>query len=257
MLHRFSRSELLIGSEGLEKLYKSRVAVYGIGGVGSFAVEGLARAGIGNFILVDYDDICLTNINRQLHALDSTVGQPKVDLMKERIHQINPAANVEVFREFYAPDKSDKLIPEDIDYIIDAIDNVTGKLDLIKKAYSKEIMIVSAMGAGNKLDPTAFEVADISETSVDPLARVVRRELKKYGILRGVKVVYSKEQPLIPREVEVNCRNHCVCTNKEAVSNCALRRQIPGSISFVPSVMGLILAGVVVKDIIGIKDSKN
>lgn len=252
MLHRFSRTELLIGPEGLEVLRKSSVAVYGIGGVGSYTVEGLARAGIGRLILVDYDDVCLTNINRQLHALQGTVGQPKVDLMKERILQINPKADVITFREFYTPEKSEELIPQGLDYIVDAIDNVTGKLDLIKKAESKGIKVVSAMGAGNKLDPTAFEVADISETSVDPLARVIRRELKKAGISRGVKVVYSKEQPLIPKEIEGNCRNNCICTNKDAVSNCALRRQIPGSISFVPPVMGLILAGVVVRDLLGI-----
>lgn len=252
MLHRFSRTELLIGPEGLEILSKSSVAVYGIGGVGSYTVEGLARAGIGRLILVDYDDICLTNINRQLHALQGTVGQSKVDLMKERVLQINPKAEVITFREFYTPEKSDELIPEGLDFIVDAIDNVTGKLDLIKKAKDKGIQVVSAMGAGNKLDPTAFEVADISETSVDPLARVIRRELKKAGISRGVKVVFSKEQPLIPKEIEGNCKNNCICTNKDAISNCALRRQIPGSISFVPPVMGLILAGVVVRDLLGI-----
>lgn len=252
MLHRFSRTELLVGPEGLEKLNNSKVAVYGVGGVGSYTVEGLARAGVGHLVLVDYDDVCLTNINRQLHALQGTVGQSKVELMKERVLQINPKAVVETYREFYTPEKSEELIPQELDYIVDAIDNVTGKLDLIKRGHEKGIPVVSAMGAGNKIDPTAFEVADISETSVDPLARVVRRELKKFGIARGVKVVYSKEQPLTPREIEGNCKNHCICTNKEAVSNCTLRRQIPGSISFVPPVMGLILAGVVVRDIVGI-----
>jgi len=252
MLHRFSRTELLIGPEGLEKLAGSKVAVFGIGGVGSFTVEALARSGVGHLVLVDYDDICLTNINRQLHALQSTIGRPKVELMKERVLEINPKAQVEAWREFYAPDKGDELISDGLDYIVDAIDNVTGKLDLIKKAVEKGIRIVSAMGAGNKLDPTAFEVADISKTSVDPLARVVRRELKKAGILKGVKVVYSKEQPLEPRQNVGDCKRHCICTNKDAVSSCTLRRQIPGSISFVPPVMGLILAGVVVRDIVGI-----
>ena len=235
MLHRFSRTELLIGPDGLEKLQKSRVAVFGIGGVGASAVEALARCGIGYLVLVDYDDICLTNINRQIHALESTVGRPKVELMKERVLQINPKAVVEAIREFYSPDKSEQLIPDDLDYIVDAIDNVTGKIDLITKAKVKGIRVVSAMGAGNKLDPTAFEVADIAKTSVCPLARVVRRELKKAGISEGVKVVYSKEQPMVPLS-----------------TGCALRRQIPGSISFVPPVMGMILAGVVVRDIVGI-----
>lgn len=250
MLHRFSRTELLIGTKGIEKLNKSKVAVFGIGGVGSYTVEALARAGIGNFVLVDYDDICLTNINRQIHALQSTVGQPKVELMKERVLHINPNALVTTYREFYTPDNGEQLISEDLDYIVDAIDNVTGKLDLIKRAHVKGIPIVSAMGAGNKLDPTAFEVADISKTSVCPLARVIRRELKKMGISEGVKVVFSKEQPLEPVETEANCKEDCICSNKEATTSCALRRQIPGSISFVPSVMGLILAGVVVRDII-------
>ncbi len=252
MLHRFSRTELLIGSEGLGKLNNSKVAVFGIGGVGSYAVEALARAGIGHLVLVDYDDVCLTNINRQLHALQSTVGQPKVELMKERVLQINPDAEVQAFKEFYTPEKGDRLLTDDLDYIVDAVDNVTGKLDLIKRAKDKDIRIVSAMGAGNKIDPTAFEVADISETSVCPLARVVRRELKKAGISRGVKVVYSREQPLAVKEIEGSCKRHCICGNKEAVYNCANRRQIPGSISFVPPVMGLILAGVVVRDIVGI-----
>jgi len=251
LLHRFSRTELLIGPEGLAKLKESKVAVFGIGGVGSFTVEALARAGIGELVLVDYDDVCLTNINRQLHALTSTIGKDKVLLMQERVMQINPTAKVTAIREFYTPEKSDELLTSDLSYIVDAIDNVTGKLDLVKKAIAMGIPIVSAMGAGNKLDPTAFKVADLSKTSVCPLAKVMRRELRKAGIRKGVKVVYSTEQPLTPREIEGNCRQHCVCTNKEAISNCALRRQIPGSISFVPPVMGMILAGVVVNDLLG------
>ncbi len=252
MLHRFSRTELLIGPDGLEKLKNSKVAVFGVGGVGSYTVEALARAGIGHLVLIDYDDVCLTNINRQIHALQSTVGEPKVELMKKRVLEINPQAGIETLREFYSPENGDRLVSDNLDYIVDAIDNVTGKLDLIKKAVSKGIPVVSAMGAGNKLDPTAFEVADIADTSVCPLARVVRRELKKAGIARGVKVVYSKEQPLTPREIEGNCKRHCICSNKDAVSNCAMRRQIPGSISFVPPVMGMILAGVVVRDLVGV-----
>jgi len=252
MLHRFSRTELLIGSTGLAKLADSRVAVFGIGGVGSYTVEALARSGVGHLVLVDYDDICLTNINRQIHALQNTVGRSKVELMKERVMLINPQAEVEVIPEFYTPEKSTELIREDIDYIVDAIDNVTGKLDLIKNSHSRGIPIVSAMGAGNKLDPAAFEVEDISNTSVDPLARVVRRELKKAGIARGIKVVYSKEQPMVPLESVNDCKRHCVCSNEDAISNCAMRRQIPGSIAFVPPVMGMILAGVVVRDLLNI-----
>ena len=250
MLHRFSRTELLIGAEGLEILAGSKVAVFGIGGVGAYTVEALARAGVGELVLVDYDDVCLTNINRQLHAVQSTVGQPKVELMRDRVMEINPMAKVTAIREFYTPEKGDELLPDDLSYIADAIDTVTGKLDLVKRAVAKGIPIVCAMGAGNKLDPTAFEVADISETSVCPLAKVMRKELKKAGIPKGVKVVYSREQPLIPKEIAGNCKNHCVCTNKEAISNCALRRQIPGSISFVPSVVGLIMASVVVRDLL-------
>jgi tRNA A37 threonylcarbamoyladenosine dehydratase len=252
MLHRFSRTELLIGPAGLAKLADTRVAVFGIGGVGSYTVEALARSGIGHLVLVDYDDICLTNINRQIHALQNTVGQSKVELMKERVMLINPQAKVEAIPEFYTPEKSSELIRVDFDYIVDAIDNVTGKLDLIKNSYRQGIPIVSAMGAGNKLDPTAFEVEDISKTSVDPLARVIRRELKKAGISQGIKVVYSKEQPMIPLESVGDCKLDCICSNKDAISNCAMRRQIPGSIAFVPPVMGMILAGVVVRDLLNI-----
>jgi len=252
MLHRFSRTELIIGPEGLDSLQKSKVAVFGVGGVGSFTVEALVRSGVGNMVLIDYDDVCLTNINRQIHALTSTVGQSKVDLMKQRVLEINPEAKVKAVREFYSPENAELLIDSDLDYIVDAIDNVTGKIDLIKKAVFKDIRIVTAMGAGNKVDPTAFEVADISETSVCPLARAVRRELKKDGIINGIKVVYSKEQPITPRIQEVDCKSHCICSNKEAAVSCKLRRQIPGSISFVPPVMGMILASVVVRDIVGI-----
>lgn len=250
-LHRFSRTELLIGPEGLEVLNKSTVAVFGVGGVGSYTVEALARAGVGNLFLVDYDDVCLTNINRQVHALQSTVGKSKVELMQDRILQINPQCQVTVKREFYTPENGDQLVLQEFDYIVDAIDNVTGKIDLVKKAREKKIPIVSAMGAGNKMDPTAFKVADIFDTSVCPLAKVMRKELRKAGFKKGeVKVVYSEEQPLTPKQLAADCRNNCICTNKDAISNCALRRQIPGSISFVPPVVGFILAGVVVNDLL-------
>lgn len=253
-LHRFSRTELLIGGEGLEVLSNSTVAVFGIGGVGAYTVEGLARAGVGNLILIDYDDVCLTNINRQLHALQTTVGKQKVDLMAQRVKEINPKALVTIHNEFYSPEKSDELLTAEYSYVVDAIDNMTGKIDLVKKCKNMNIPIVCAMGAGNKLDPTAFQVADIYETSIDPLAKVMRKELRKAGI-KELKVVYSTEKPMTPKEIEGSCKNHCICTNKE-LANCTLRRQIPGSISFVPSVMGLILAGVVVKDLLLSADIK-
>lgn len=248
--HRFSRTELLIGKEGLDILQNSIVAVFGIGGVGSYTVEALARAGVGHLVLVDYDDVCLTNINRQIHALTSTISKSKVDLMAERVREINPKAELTLFREFYSPEKSETLIQENYSYIVDAIDTVTGKIDLVVKAKEAGIPIISAMGAGNKLDPTAFKVADLAKTSVCPLAKVVRRELRKRGILKGVKVVYSEEKPLTPRADAVDCKTHCVCTNKDAIANCTRRNQIPGSISFVPPVVGLIMAGVVVNDLI-------
>ncbi|PKM80924.1 MAG: tRNA cyclic N6-threonylcarbamoyladenosine(37) synthase TcdA [Firmicutes bacterium HGW-Firmicutes-14] len=238
MLHRFSRTELIIGRQGLDKLKKSTVAVFGVGGVGSFAVESLARSGIGRLLLIDHDIVDLTNINRQIHALESTVGLPKVDLMKQRVLEINPDAEVEAIRAFYSPDNGEHLLAGNLDYIIDAIDNITGKIDLIIRARQKGIRIVSAMGAGNKLDPSSFEVADISETSVCPLARVLRRELKKAGIVTGVKVVYSREQSLTPLKIE----------GMAALPG----KRTPGSVSFVPPVAGMILTGVVVRDILGI-----
>lgn len=250
MQHRFSRMETLIGTMALDKLAQSKVAVFGVGGVGSYTVEALARAGVGHLVLVDYDDVCLTNINRQLHALESTVGQAKVELMAERVKLVNPAIKVTSLREFYLPENGESLVHSDLSYAVDAMDTVTAKLDLIKRCHGAKIPVVTCMGAGNKLDPTSFQVADISVTSVCPLAKVVRRELRKAGIPKGVKVVYSTEPPRTPIKLAADCSTHCVCTNKEAIANCARRRQIPGSISFVPSVAGLILAGVVVNDLI-------
>lgn len=250
MLHEFSREELLIGAEALGKLKDSKIAIFGIGGVGTYAVEGLVRAGVGKFVLVDDDCICLTNINRQLHATRKTIGRPKVEVMKERILEINPKAEVETFQMFYMPDTADQLIMDDYDYMIDAIDTVTGKLDLITRAGQKGIPIISSMGAGNKLDPTRFEVADIFNTSVCPLARVIRKELKVRGI-KSLKVVYSREEPIKPRESESSsCSVGCICPPGTA-RKCTAKHQVPGSISFVPSVVGLIIAGEVVKDIIG------
>lgn len=250
MLHAFSRTELIIGKENLEKLKDKKVAIFGIGGVGSFVVEGLVRAGVGKFVLVDDDCVCLTNINRQLHATMKTIGKPKVEVMKNRISEINPKAEVEVIQKFYSPDTADEMIRKDYDYIVDAIDTVTGKISLVEKAYEMGIPIISCMGAGNKMDPTKFEVADIYETSIDPLAKVMRKELRARGI-PALKVVYSKEEPIKPIETESSsCSKNCICPPGTA-RKCTVRHQVPGSISFVPSVAGLIIAGEVVKDLIG------
>ncbi len=247
MLHEFSREEMIIGKEALERLTASKVAVYGVGGVGSFVVEGLARAGIGKFVLVDDDLVCIRNINRQLLATHKTIGRPKVEVMKERILDINPKAEVLALKRFYLPDTANEIIQGDEEYFVDAIDTVTAKLDLIVRAGQLGIPIISAMGTGNKLDPTRFEVTDIYKTSMDPLSKVMRRELKKRGI-PSLKVVYSKEEPMKPltteESVHVNDGDPAQASRKSA------RRQIPGSISFVPSVAGLIIAGEVIKDLI-------
>jgi len=246
--HWFSRTQLLLGSEGIDKLRKSRVAVIGIGGVGSFAAEALARAGIGELVLVDYDIICLTNINRQIHALQSTVGLPKVEVMKKRILDINPDARVTCFKDFYSEETADKILAGNLNYVVDAIDTIKSKVDLIIRCKKSNIPIISSMGAGNKLDPTMFRVADLSQTSVCPMARVIRRELGKSGIRNGVKVVFSTEQPV--KTVQENlCKTDCV-SPKDSSGNYALRKSTPGSISFVPSVAGLIMAGEVIRDIL-------
>lgn len=251
MLHAFSRTELLLGTETMEKLYKSKVAIFGIGGVGSYVVEGLVRSGIGKFILVDDDAVCLTNINRQLHATRKTVGKSKVEVMKDRILEINPKAEVFTYQTFFLPETSDELLHEDCDYIVDAIDTVTGKIELILRAQEKRIPIISCLGTGNKLDPTQLEVGDIYSTSICPLAKVMRKELKKRNVEK-LKVVFSKETPIKPKEEEVNtCRGNCICTKKDRT--CLEKRQIPSSISFVPSVAGMILAGEVIKDLAGVK----
>ena len=249
MLHEFSREELLIGEVGLEKLKNSKVAIFGIGGVGSFAVEGLVRAGVGKFVLVDDDCICLTNINRQLHATRKTIGKQKVEAMKERILEINPKVEVTTYQMFYMPENSNEVPIDDCDYIIDAVDTVTAKLELITNAEKANVPIISSMGTGNKLDPTRFEIADINKTSVCPLARVMRKELKSRGI-KSLKVLYSKEEPMVPVETSTSaCSENCICP-KGTTRKCTERRQIPGSISFVPSVAGLIIAGEVIKDLI-------
>lgn len=246
-LHAFSRSELLIGTEGLNRLKESKVAIFGIGGVGTFAVEALARTGLGKFVLVDDDDICLTNINRQIHATRSTVGKSKVGLMKDRILDINPKAEVVTFKELYNSESAERLLDESYDYVVDAIDMVSSKIDLVIRCKEKNIPIISSMGAGNKLDPTKFEVADIFQTSICPLAKVIRKELRKRGV-EDLKVVYSKENPITPFVINSDCKTDCICTNKDRT--CTVRHQIPGSVAFVPSVVGLIIASVVVRDLI-------
>lgn len=248
MLNEFSRTELLLGKQAMEKLHGSTVAVFGIGGVGSYAAEALVRAGVGRFVLVDDDRICLTNLNRQLHATRKTVGAYKVDAMRERMLAINPDAEIVTHKTFYLPGKTEELIDPGWSYIIDAIDTVSAKLGLIVRAKELGVPVISCMGAGNKLDPSRFEVADIYETSVCPLAKVMRRELRRRGV-ESLKVVYSKEPPLQPDEnSESSCRLHCICP-KGTQRTCTVRRAIPGSISFVPSVAGLILAGEVVRDL--------
>lgn len=250
MLNQFSRTQLLLGQEGMEKLFQARVAVFGIGGVGGYTVEALARSGVGTLDLIDDDRICLTNLNRQIFATRKTVGQYKVDIAQQRILEINPKAVVHTYKTFYAPQTAELFDFTQYDYVVDAIDTVTGKLELVEQAEKAGVPIISSMGAGNKMDPTAFEVADIYETSVCPLARVMRKELKKRGI-KKLKVVYSKEPPMTPiDDMAISCRTNCICPPGTA-RKCTQRRQVPGSNAFVPSVVGLIIAGEVVKDLTG------
>ena len=249
MLNQFSRTELLIGKEGIKKLQKAKVAIFGIGGVGSFVVEGLVRAGVGNFVLVDDDKICLTNLNRQIIATRKTIGKYKVDVMKERILEINPNANVETYQEFYMPTSENKILDKTIAYVVDSIDTVTAKIELVMNCNELGIPIISSMGTGNKLDPSRFEITDIYKTSICPLAKVMRKELRKREI-KKLKVIYSKEEPIKPDEtLECSCKTNCICP-PGTKRKCAERNQVPGSISFVPSVAGLMIAGEVIKDII-------
>lgn len=249
MIHQFSRTELLLGKEGMERLKKARVAVFGIGGVGGHCVEALARSGIGEFDLIDNDEVALTNLNRQLVALHETIGRRKTEVMKERILSINPDAKVHVHSCFFLPENADTFPFDRYDYVVDAVDTVTAKIELVLKSQAAGVTVISSMGAGNKLDPTAFEVTDIYKTSVCPLAKVMRRELKKRGV-KKLKVVYSKEEP---RKLHLYDEegNPIPAETKGTAGRCA-----PGSVSFVPSVAGLILAGEVVKDLaIGAKKS--
>lgn len=235
MSNQFSRTELLIGKQSLEKLKNSKVAIFGIGGVGSYVLEALARAGVGKFVLVDNDEVSISNINRQIIATNKTVGMAKVEVAKNRILEINPQANVDVYKEFFMPE-TEGIIDNSVDYIVDAIDTVTAKIELVMRANKMNIPIISCMGTGNKLDPTKFEVTDINKTSVCPLAKVMRKELKVRGI-KKLKVLYSKEEPIKLNKVDEDGK-----------------KQVPGSISFVPSVAGLIIGGEVVKDLINEKN---
>lgn len=245
----FSRNELLLGHGSTAILATKTVAIFGIGGVGSFVAEALARSGIGRLILVDDDRVCLTNINRQLIATRKTLGIPKVEAMRARILEINPDASVEAVQSFYGESNAESFPMDGWSYVVDCIDTVSSKILLVENAKRYGIPIISCMGAGNKLDPTRFEIADISETSVCPLARVMRRELRKRGI-GSLKVLYSREIPTRPEAgSESDCKENCVCPPGTA-RTCASRRQVPGSVPFVPSVAGLIIAGEIVKDLL-------
>ena len=233
-MEKFSRTEMLIGNSGMEKLKNAKVAVFGIGGVGSFVCEGLARSGVGNFILIDYDKSDESNINRQIIATVSNIGKYKVDLMKERILDINPDANIETVKEFYTADSEIDIITKDLSYAVDCVDTIMAKIAIVCRCNELDVPVISSMGTGNKLDATMFEVADIYETSVCPLARILKKDFKKRNIEK-LKVVYSKEQPINTNDCEIN---------KDR------KFKVKGSVSFVPSVAGLIIAGEVVKDII-------
>ena len=234
MVNQFARTELLIGKDGLEKLKNSTVAVFGIGGVGGYVVEALVRSGLGSIDLIDNDKVSLTNLNRQIIATHKTIGMQKVDAAEQRIKEINPDVNIKKYNLFFTPETADKIDFSKYDYVVDAIDTVVGKLKIIEQAKNADIPVISSMGAGNKMHPELFEVSDISKTSVCPLAKVIRQELKKRRIKR-VKVVYSKENPIKPAN-----------SDEQAVD----KRQIPGSNAFVPSVAGLIIAGEVIRDLL-------
>ena len=248
MLNQFSRTELLLGKEAMEKLGHSRVAVFGVGGVGGYVCEALVRSGVGAFDLIDDDKVCLTNLNRQIIATRKTVGKYKAEVMRDRILEINPEADVRIHKCFFLPENADDFPFDEYDYIVDAVDTVTAKIELVMKAKEKDIPIISSMGAGNKLDSSAFRVTDIYKTKVCPLAKVMRRELKKRGV-KKLKVVYSEEEPIRPLEdTSDNCNVEETC-QENLEYKAAKRRSTPGSVAFVPSVAGLIIAGEVIKDL--------
>ena len=251
MLNQFSRTQLLLGQEAMESLHKKKVAVFGIGGVGGDVCEALVRSGIGAFDLVDDDKVCLTNLNRQIIATRKTVGRYKTEVMKERMLEIYPDADIQIHNCFFLPENADDFPFDEYDYIVDAVDTVTAKIELILRAQAKNIPIISAMGAGNKLDAGRLKIADIYKTSVCPLARVMRHELKKRHV-KHLKVVYSDEPPIRPLEdMSISCRSHCICP-PGAQHKCTERRDIPGSTAFVPAVAGLMIAGEIIKDLSGV-----
>ncbi|MDD6347329.1 MAG: tRNA threonylcarbamoyladenosine dehydratase [Lachnospiraceae bacterium] len=250
MLNQFSRTQLLLGQEGMARLSKKRVAVFGIGGVGGYVCEALVRSGIGAFDLIDDDKVCLTNLNRQIIATRKTVGQYKVEVMRDRMLEINPDAKIDIHKCFFLPENADMFPFHEYDYVVDAVDTVTAKIELILRSQKAQVPVISAMGAGNKLDAGRLKIADIYETRVCPLARVMRRELKKRHV-KSLKVVYSDEQPIRPSEdMSISCRTHCICP-PGAQHKCTERRDIPGSTAFVPAAAGLLMAGEIVKDLSG------
>ena len=250
MLNQFSRTQLLLGQEGMARLCQKRVAVFGIGGVGGYVCEALVRSGIGAFDLIDDDKVCLTNLNRQIIATRKTVGQYKVEVMRDRMLEINPDAKINIHKCFFLPENADTFPFHEYDYVVDAVDTVTAKIELILRSQKAQVPVISAMGAGNKLDAGRLKIADIYETRVCPLARVMRRELKKRHV-KSLKVVYSDEQPIRPSEdMSISCRTHCICP-PGAQHKCTERRDIPGSTAFVPAAAGLLMAGEIVKDLSG------
>lgn len=248
MENRFSRTQLLLGEQALQKLGASTVAVFGVGGVGGYVCEALARSGVGRFVIVDDDKVSLSNINRQIIATEKTIGRYKVEVMKERILDINPAAEVEARQCFYLPDNTDDFDFSSYSYVVDAVDTVSAKISIVMRAQESGVPVISSMGAGNKLDPTKFEVADIYSTKTCPLAKVMRSALRKRGV-KALKVVYSPEEPVLPMtEEEIRFGEY-----RPSSANTASKRHVPGSVAFVPSVAGLIIAGEVVKDLCGLK----
>lgn len=248
MLNQFSRTQLLLGGDAIQKLADSRVAVFGVGGVGGYVCEALVRSGVGHFDLIDDDKVCLTNLNRQIIATRKTVGKYKAEVMSERMHEINPDVDVRIHKCFFLPENADDFPFDEYDYIVDAVDTVTAKIELIMRAKALGVPVISAMGAGNKLDAGRLKIADIYETKVCPLARVMRYELRKRGV-KKLKVVYSDETPVRPLEdMSISCRSHCICP-PGAQHKCTERRDIPGSVAFVPAVAGLLIAGEITKDI--------
>lgn len=250
-LHRFSRTELLIGPDGLHKLNNQRVAVIGLGGVGSYTVEALARAGVGWLILVDFDEVCLTNTNRQIHAVEGNYGRSKVDVMTERVKSINPEVIVVSWKEFLTGENIETILHGRVSYVVDAIDTVYSKVDLISYCVENGIPVISSMGTGNKFDPLAFKIADIGKTHTCPLAKSVRKALRDKEITTGVKVLFSTEIPVEPKTDVPTCHGGCICQHKDdEVWNCTKRRQIPGSMPYLPPIAGLILAGEVIQDLL-------